>query len=56
MNPLNELTEQSTFNMKLTYEQAAQRQDVELPHLSAQVTPSDAPYVFDSEGEDCQDE
>ena len=55
-NPLNELAEQSTFNMKLTREQAVQRQDVELPHLAAQSTPSSVPYVFVSEGEDSQDE
>lgn len=55
-NPLNELMEQSTFNMKLTREQVRQRQDVELPHLSAQTTPSNVPYVYDSEGEDSHDE
>ena len=32
MNPLSALAEQSTFNMKLTHEQAVQRQRVELPH------------------------
>ena len=56
VSPLNELAEQSTFNIRLTREQAAQRQSVELPHLSAQSTPSSTPYTFASEGEDSQDE